>query len=169
MRITMIACMDRDRLIGRGNDLPWKLPEDMRFFKEQTMGKPVLMGRKTFESFGSRPLKGRRNLLLSRGEGEAPAGTELFRTPEEALQAVAGEEELMVIGGEQVYRLLLSRADRLLLTEIDRSYGGGDAYFPELPEGEWELADSAAGLEQGPQGETYAFQTYVRKALARKS
>lgn len=161
MRVTMIACMDRDRLIGRGNDLPWKLPEDMRFFRQQTMGTAVLMGRKTFDSFGSRPLKGRRNLMLSRG-GNQPDGVELFHRVEDALQAASGESELMVIGGEQIYRLLLPYADRLLLTEIDRSYGGGDAYFPEFPAEEWERVQSVPGQEPGPLGESFSFVTYER-------
>ncbi|OXM16425.1 dihydrofolate reductase [Paenibacillus herberti] len=168
MSVTMIACMDRDRLIGKGNDLPWKLPEDMRFFKNQTLGTAVLMGRKTFQSFGSRPLKGRRNLLLSRSEIELPEGVELFHTVEKALEAVPSDSELMVIGGEQIYRLMMQHADRLLLTEVNFSYGGGDAYFPEFSPEEWKLVESVPGQETGSQGETYTFNTYQRKSQARQ-
>ncbi|MGU3473289.1 dihydrofolate reductase [Paenibacillus sp. D51F] len=160
--ITMIACMDRDRLIGRGNDLPWKLPEDMSYFKERTMGKTVLMGRKTFESFGGRPLKNRRNVILTRDAGFKPEGAETVHSLEAALRLETEGEELMVIGGEQIYELLLPHADCLLLTEIDASFGGGDAFFPSFREEEWKLADSYPGKGDEKLGVAYRFNRYER-------
>ena len=130
--ITMIACMDRDRLIGRGNDMPWKLPEDMSYFKAQTLGKTILMGRNTFESFGARPLKNRRNVILTRNSGYLPDGAETIASLDEALALEQEGEELMVIGGEQIYSLLLPHADCLLLTEIDHSFGGEMLIFLRL-------------------------------------
>lgn len=163
MTISMIACMDSGRLIGRGNDLPWKLPEDMQYFKEQTLGKTVLMGRKTFESFGGRPLKNRRNVILSRDTGYKPHGAEVVHTLEEALLLDVPGEELMVIGGEQIYELLLPHADRLLLTEIDASFGEGDAYFPLFDRGIWQLFSSRPGSGDEKSGVGYSFNVYERE------
>ncbi|MBH25046.1 MAG: diacylglycerol kinase [Myxococcales bacterium] len=139
MRVTMIAAMDREGLIGASGGLPpWRLPEDMAHFRRETMGKPVLMGRRTFASIG-RPLKGRRNLVLSRQEGLTLEGAEVVGSVAEALERASGAEELMVIGGAVVYAALMARADRLLLTEVDGAFEG-DTWFPEVDEARWREA-----------------------------
>ena len=139
MRVTMIAAMDREGLIGASGGLPpWRLPEDMAHFRRETMGKPVLMGRRTFASIG-RPLKGRRNLVLSRQEGLTLEGAEVVGSVAEALERASGAEELMVIGGAAVYAALMARADRLLLTEVDGAFEG-DTWFPEVDEARWREA-----------------------------
>ncbi|MEL6180989.1 MAG: dihydrofolate reductase [Myxococcota bacterium] len=136
MQITLIAAMDRRGVIGAGGELPaWRLPADMAHFKRETMGKPVLMGRKTYASIG-RPLKGRRNLVLSRQTGLELEGVEVVGSVAEALERVQGAEELMVIGGAAVYAGLLDRAGRLLLTYVDGEFEG-DTWFPKWDQTQW--------------------------------
>jgi dihydrofolate reductase len=135
MRISLIVAMARNRVIGRNNALPWRLPEDLKRFKAITMGHPIIMGRKTYESIG-RPLPGRANIVVTRsGQFEAP-GCTVVRSPQAALDACAGADEAFVIGGADIYRAFLDRADRLLVTEIDADFEG-DAYFPDFDPEEW--------------------------------
>ncbi len=136
MKLSLIWAMADDRVIGDGNRLPWRLPADMRWFRRHTLGKPVLMGRKTFESLGSRPLPERRNVVISTREGYHPEGAEVVGSPEAALRLLRDEEEVMVIGGEQIYRALLPRADRLYLTRIHGCFAG-DTRFPPFDETQW--------------------------------
>lgn len=125
--ITLIAALARNGVIGRENTLPWRLKADLARFKATTLGHPILMGRKTWESLG-RPLPGRRNLVVTRNPAYAAPGAEVFPTPEAAFAAVdAGP--LFVIGGAELYRQLLDRADTLLLTEVHAEVDG-DAHFP---------------------------------------
>jgi|SRR5690554_1504546 len=153
-RVVLIAAMDRNRAIGRDNDLPWRLPADLRRFKALTLGKPVLMGRRTAESLG-RALPGRRNLVLTRG-GRVPfEGMETVASVDEALAAAlgSGASELCVIGGAQVYALLLARADAMRLTLVDAAVEGADAYFPAFDSGDWE----ETGRETHPADPRHAF------------
>ncbi len=135
MEISLIAAMDRNRLIGAGNRLPWRLPADLAHFKALTLGKPVLMGRKTFESIG-RPLPGRENLVLSRDPAFAPEGVRVVRSIDEACAVASAAPELMVAGGASLYALLLPRATRLCLTFIEAEFEG-DAWFPEYDTALW--------------------------------
>ncbi len=134
-RVTLIAAMDRNRAIGVDGRLPWHLPDDLKRFKALTLGKPILMGRKTAQSLG-RALPGRRNLVLTRGSGAPFAGMEAVATLDEALRRAAGVE-LMVIGGGEVYRLALPLAARLELTEVDTRLDRADAWFPEWHAVDW--------------------------------
>ncbi|MBB6730321.1 dihydrofolate reductase [Cohnella zeiphila] len=161
MTITLIAAAGANGVIGAGNALPWKLPAEMAYFKAQTIGKTVLMGRKTFESFGSRPLKDRANVILSRTMKEAPEGCRLVRSAEEAVSELAGEE-IMVIGGAEIYALMLPVADRILLTEIERAYEG-DAYFPEFGKSEWVLVSRKPGIRDEKNDVDYYFCVYERR------
>jgi len=134
-RVTLVAAMDRDRAIGVDGQLPWHLPEDLKRFKALTLGKPILMGRKTAESLG-RALPGRRNLVLTRG-GRAPfADMETVASLDEALLR-ATDGELMVIGGGEVYRLAMPLASRLELTEVETRLVRADAWFPEWQAADW--------------------------------
>lgn len=135
MIISLIAAMDRNRLIGNKNKLPWHLPADFSHFKSTTMGKPVIMGRKTYESIG-KPLPGRTNIVLSRDPGVSFEGVECVGSFEEAMALVPDEEELMVIGGSTIYEMLLPQADRLYFTYVDAEFEG-DAWFPEFDEDQW--------------------------------
>ncbi|WP_068637554.1 dihydrofolate reductase [Thauera butanivorans] len=126
--ITLIAAVARNGVIGRDNGLPWRLKADMQHFRAMTMGHPVVMGRKTWESLG-RPLSGRRNIVVTRDTQFRAEGAEVFHSPEAALAAAADTERIFVIGGAQLYNTLLPRADRLELTEIWADVEG-DAHFP---------------------------------------
>lgn len=134
-RIALVAARDRHGVIGKKNQLPWHLPNDLRRFKELTTGHAILMGRKTWESLG-RPLPNRRNIVLSRREDLVlPDGVEAVKSPEEALSLLAGEQMLFVIGGGEVYARFLPIADEMFLTEVHTDVEGGDAFFPDVPLG----------------------------------
>lgn len=140
--LALIAAVAANGVIGRDNDLPWRLPEDLRYFKACTLGKPVIMGRRTYESIG-RPLPERCNIVVSRTWHESPAGVTLKASPEEALvhareyAARTGAEEVMLIGGGELYRWGLPRARRLYLTLIDAAVEG-DATFPDWSRSDWQ-------------------------------
>lgn len=134
--ISLIWAMDEERVIGIENRLPWKLSSDMKWFREKTMGKPILMGRKTFESFGAKPLPGRINIVLSRDESFHAEGITVVRSIEEALDAAADAEEVMVIGGASFYEQMLPRADRLYLTLVHTKVKG-DTWFPQVDFSQW--------------------------------
>ena len=128
MIISLIAAMANGRVIGIENRLPWRLPADMKHFRAVTMGKPVLMGRKTFDSIG-KPLPGRINIVVTQDQNFGPEGVNVAYSIEEALAAANDAEEIMVIGGASFYAQLLPRAQRLYITEIHHDFAG-DAFFP---------------------------------------
>ncbi|PYI51226.1 dihydrofolate reductase [Paenibacillus flagellatus] len=161
-RIAMIVAMDRNRLIGRDNKLPWRLPADMAFFKRTTMGHPVVMGRKTYESIG-KPLPGRTNIVLTRDPAYKAEGCTVVRTAEEAVRAAAGEG-LFVIGGSEVYALFFPLADTLYVTEIGETFEG-DAHFPAIDPSEWEVAERRPGTVDEKNAYPHAFLTYRRKSI----
>lgn len=138
MIVSLIAAMGRNRVIGKDNSLPWKLPEDMKRFKEITSGKPVIMGRKTFESIG-KPLPNRLNIIITRDKNYKAEGCVVVHSLGQALKSAEGNEEAMVIGGEQIFREFLPKAGRMYLTLIDCDFEG-DAHFPEYNENEWKEA-----------------------------
>lgn len=129
MRISMIAAMAEQRVIGLNNQMPWHLPADLQHFKKVTLGKPVVMGRKTFESIG-RPLPGRRNVVISRQTAPIDSPVEWVSSIEQALALLADQPEVMIIGGAEIYRQCLPLAQRLYLTEIALNTAG-DAFFPD--------------------------------------
>lgn len=133
--MVVIAAMDRSGAIGRGNALPWHLPKDLQRFKSLTLGKPILMGRKTAEAIG-RALPGRENFVLTRGTRAPFTGQRPVATLDEA-RMLAGEDSLVVIGGSEVYALALPLAERLHLTMIDTDVTGADAFFPLFNPLEW--------------------------------
>ena len=138
MRVSLIAALDRHHAIGRDNDLPWRLPDDLKRFKALTLGKPVLMGRKTAESLG-RALPGRLNLVLTRS-GHVPfEGMQAVASVDEAVAIAETQhaEELCVIGGGEVYALTLDRADVLHLTEVDTVVEDAHAFFPAFDPTDW--------------------------------
>ncbi|MFM4803477.1 type 3 dihydrofolate reductase [Aeromonas bivalvium] len=165
MKISMIAAMARDRVIGLDNQMPWHLPADLAHFKRVTLGKPVLMGRKTFESIG-RPLPGRRNLVISRNAGFTAPGIEVFSSIEDALTTLTEGEapaELMVIGGGHLYAQLLPRADRLYLTHIDLA-AEGDTRFPEYEGPQWRCIEQETHQPDARNPHSYRFETLERIA-----
>lgn len=133
--ISLVVAMARNRVIGRNNALPWRLSEDLRRFKATTLGKPILMGRKTFESIG-KPLPGRRNIVLTRDPAWRAEGVDVVRSVEEALRKAGDAPELAVIGGAEVYRLVLPLAQRIYLTRVEADVSG-DTSFPEIDFAQW--------------------------------
>ncbi|MBF3236608.1 type 3 dihydrofolate reductase [Aeromonas veronii] len=163
MKISMIAAMAHDRVIGKDNQMPWHLPADLAHFKRVTLGKPVLMGRKTFESIG-RPLPGRRNLVISRNPNYQAEGIEVVGSVEAALALLAGSsvEELMVIGGGHLYAEMLPSADCLYLTRIDLAVEG-DTRFPAFDDGQWQRVDCESHPADEKNPHPYSFETWQRR------
>ncbi|MEV5028185.1 dihydrofolate reductase [Paenibacillus sp. LPE1-1-1.1] len=162
MSVTLIAAMDRNRTIGIGNKLPWRLPAEMAFFTKSTLGKTVLMGRKTFESL-PKPLKDRRNVVLTRQNDFHPEGCEVIHSIEEALERM-NDDELVVIGGADIYAQFLPYADKILLTEVDVEIEGGDAFFPAFSESEWNLMESESRDSDEKNKYSFTFQTFIRQS-----
>ncbi|SDL01914.1 dihydrofolate reductase [Pseudomonas indica] len=164
--LALIAALAQNRVIGRDNQLPWRLPADLKHFKAMTLGKPVIMGRKTWDSLG-RPLPGRLNLVVSRQPGLQLEGAEAFASLDAAIERAEhwareqGAGELMLIGGAQLYAQALERADRLYLTRVGLR-PEGDAWFPEFSEAEWvrEAHDEHPATADTP---AYDFETWVRR------
>jgi len=151
MRIALIAAMTKNNVIGNQNKLPWHFPEELKYFKKITLGKPIIMGRKTFESMGSRPLPNRPNIILTQDKHFLAEGCTIVHSVEEALKVasnkVAGtgnNEEIMVIGGAKIYQQFLPLASRLYLTIIHEEYTG-DAYFPVVDWQDWQSISEEIG------------------------
>lgn len=136
MKISLIAAIADDRVIGIDNRLPWTLPADMQWFRKHTLGKPVIMGRKTFESFGGRPLPQRTNIVVTSDRDYVAEGAVVVHSIDEALQAAGNVEEVMIIGGASFYEQMLPRADRFYLTLVHGRFDG-DAWFPEYESYGW--------------------------------
>ena len=161
-RICLIAAVARNGVIGDGDRLVWRLPEDLQHLRRTTMGAPVLMGRRTWDSLPTkfRPLPGRRNLVLTRQPGWSAEGAEVVSTLDEAIAHVQGVPRLFVLGGAQVYALAMARADELLLTEIDRDFAG-DTRFPPRPAEFVEVAREAHHAAP-PNQFDFSFVSYQR-------
>ena len=136
MKISMIAAMTEDRVIGIKNTLPWKLPNDMKWFRQHTLGKPIIMGRKTFESFGGKALPQRTNIIVTHDKSYQASDSIVVNSIDEALNAAGEVDEVMIIGGATFYEQMLPRADRLYLTFVHAKLDG-DAWFPEINHGDW--------------------------------
>ncbi|GEC95485.1 dihydrofolate reductase [Zoogloea ramigera] len=160
--LALIAACARGGVIGVENRLPWHLPEDMKFFRETTRGKPVIMGRKTWESLPAafRPLPGRVNIVVSRNPAFEARGASVVASLEAAVAAAGDAETAFVIGGAELYRQALPLADRLVLTEIDQPYEG-DAFFPDFDRSLWH--ETAREPRVAESGLPFAFVTYERQ------
>lgn len=159
--ISLIVAHDPNRVIGFENKMPWHIPGDLAYFKAQTMDKAMVMGRKTFESIG-RVLPGRKNIIVTRNADYQVEGAEVVTDLVKAIEiATAHHEEVMVIGGEQIFRAILPKADRLYITFIQQTFEG-DTYFPSYSYDEWVLVDTTADM-QTPDGTTYVYLVYERK------
>ncbi len=139
--LSLIVALARNGVIGRDNALPWHLRQDLKRFKAHTLGKPILMGRKTFESIG-RPLPGRTNIVLTRDPGWSAPGVIAVRTVAEAIAQASGASELVAIGGAEVYRLVMPFARRMYLTNVQAEVPG-DTYFPQFDPTQWADVDCA--------------------------
>ncbi len=156
MTVKIIAAVCSNGAIGRGGDLMFHISDDLKRFKALTMGHPIIMGRKTFESFPKGPLPGRRNIIISRRKDYAPAGAEVYDSPEAALKACGESDEVFVIGGGEIYRQFIDLANELDLTEIDATPADADTFFPEFPH---KLSVVSDWSQTEPR---YRFATYCR-------
>ena len=157
--ISMIVARSRNHVIGRDNQMPWKISADLQFFKRVTMGHPVIMGRKTWESIG-RPLPGRRNIIVSRNATYQATGGELVGSLDEALNSLSEFPRVFVIGGEQLFTQAFPKADRLYITEIDMDVEGGDTFFEVPNKSDWVEVERTPGSEGDI---TFGFITLERK------
>ena len=161
MKRALIVAMANNQTIGIDNSLPWHLPKDLQYFKKVTMAKPIIMGRKTFESIG-RPLPGRVNIVISRQDSYEPKGVKVVdslpaaRELAESICLIDGVDEAMVIGGAQIYAQAIEEADRLYLTEVDAEING-DAWFPEFERSAWSEIGREDFLAEGPNPYNYSF------------
>lgn len=163
--ISIIVATDRNNLIGKDNDLPWRIPADLAYFKKVTMGSTIVMGRKTYESIG-KPLPNRRNIILSRQEFHAD-GCETLHSLEEVQHLNKDDEELFIIGGAHIFKEALPIADLLYLTYIDEEFEG-DTYFPEVNEHDWKLISSEKGIKDEKNPYDYYFKKYKRIGISDK-
>jgi dihydrofolate reductase len=161
MRITLVVAASANNVIGRDGRLPWRLPEDMRRFRQVTVGKPVVMGRRTFDSIGQ-ALPGRRNIVVSGQRGLQLAGCEVAASPEAALALVRHAAEVMIIGGESLYRGLLPRADCIEMTRVHASVDG-DTFFPDLDAAEWQVTRSEEHAANASRPLGFTFETLERR------
>lgn len=157
-QLTLVVAMDARRGIGVNNALPWRLPEDLAHFKRVTMGHPVIMGRKTFDSIG-RALPKRRNIVVTRNPNWRHEGVEVAHSLDQAI-ALAGDEPASIIGGAQIFADALSVADRMIVTEIAHTFSC-DTFFPEPPSGAWKETARETHHSQA-NGFDYAYVTYER-------
>ncbi|MEM0953488.1 MAG: dihydrofolate reductase [Pseudomonadota bacterium] len=164
MKVALVAAVADNGVIGRNNALPWRLSEDLKHFKRITMGKPVLMGRRTWESIG-RPLPGRSNIVITRQAGYAADGAKVVNSLEaamtlaEGIAVIDGADEVMVIGGAEIYALALLSAERLYLTEV-HAMVDGDAFFPAWDRAAWQEANRQSFAAGEGADYPYSFVTY---------
>ncbi|MBT3204988.1 MAG: type 3 dihydrofolate reductase [Gammaproteobacteria bacterium] len=159
--LSIISAMDENNLIGDKNTLPWHIPADFAYFKKTTMGKPVLMGRKTYESIG-KPLPGRRNIIISRNSSYQAEGCEITDSIQAAIELVSDHAEVMMLGGASLYEQTLTLADTLYITEVHHQFSG-DTWFPAINPDDWK----ETWREEHPSDERnkfpYAFVKYLRQ------
>lgn len=160
--ISMIFAHDRNYLIGKDNWMPWDIPNDLGYFKAMTTGKTIIMGRKTFESFGQ-PLPNRHHLILTRNEDYKIEGCEVFNNVDDILDYIGKgtDEEVIVIGGAQIYELFLPTADRLYITYIDEAFEG-DTYLSKIDLSKWQLISKEKGIKNKENPYDYYFLKYDR-------
>ena len=163
----MIAGVAENGVIGSDKSIPWRVPSDMAFFKATTMGKPIVMGRKQYETVG-RPLPGRTNIVVTRQQGYQPEGILVFHDMDAALEkareiaAADGADEIMIIGGGELYAQLMGRADRLYITHIDLS-PAGDVVFPAIEPADWAIVDLPEVTPSPKDEATYRVKVYERR------
>jgi dihydrofolate reductase len=160
VRIAFVVAYANGRVIGRDNALPWRMPADTRRMRQLTMGKPLIMGRRTYDSIG-RPLEGRTSIVLTRDPSFHPDGVLVARSADEALALAGKVDEVIVFGGTEIFRQFLPRADRLYITEIDADIPG-DRTFPEIDDREWRVIERVEFAPDERHAHPYRFLTLDR-------
>jgi len=163
MRTSMIMAMDLNQLIGKDGGMPWHIPSDLKYFKRITMGKPVVMGRRTFESLG-KPLPGRANIVVTTNSDWSYEGVQVASTLEQAFELAAknNEEEIMIIGGASICQQAMPHTDRLYLTRIDHEFEGGDTWLKSYRAEEWRQISSESHDETSEGGYRYTYNVLER-------
>ena len=161
MIISLIVAKSKNNVIGKNNQLPWHLPADLKHFKDVTMGKPIIMGRKTFESIG-KPLPGRRNIIITHNKNYTAEGCDVFHSIGDAFNAVKNETEVMIIGGANLYAQTIECASRLYLTEVDVEIDG-DAFFPSPEPTKWQLVSEQKCIIDQKNQYDYSFQVWEKR------
>lgn len=159
-KLSLIVAMARNRTIGVNNTLPWRCPEDLKHFKALTMGHHMIMGRRTFDSIG-KPLPGRTTVVVTRNNDLVAEGCVIAHSLKEAITACAGDEEIFIVGGADLYRQAIPLVDRMYITEIQQDVAG-DAYFPEFDMAAWQEVARERHSQFEPQPLEYHFVTYQR-------
>jgi dihydrofolate reductase len=159
--ISFLLAMDQNRTIGKNNDLPWRLPADLAYFRKVTMGHTIVMGRKTYESIG-RPLPGRENVVVTKNTDFQAEGCFVVHSVEEAKQHFQKDDEVFVIGGAQLFEKFFPYADRLYITLIEEQFEG-DTYFQNIDKNEWNLVSKEKGMKNEKNPYDYCFLVYARK------
>lgn len=164
MIISLVVAASENNVIGKGNELPWTLPNDMKFFKNQTWGLPVIMGRKTFESMGNKALAGRINIVITRQESWKAEGVRVARSIDDAL--VVAEEtdcnEYCFIGGGEIFKDIMPKANRIYITRVHTTIEGGDAFFPVIDKNEWKLISKRDCFKDERHAFDYSFERWER-------
>ena len=160
-KISLIAAMANNRVIGIENRLPWKLPSDMKWFRQHTLGKPIVMGRKTFESFGGRTLPERHNIVITRDTDYILETASVVHSIDAALATAGDVEEVMIIGGASFYEQMLPHADRLYLTFVNAAIEG-DAWFPEIDFSQWQEVERHDQAADEKNAYAHSFVIYER-------
>ena len=167
--LSLIVAVAENGAIGRNNGLLWHISEDLKYFKSTTTGHPVIMGRKTYESIG-RPLPGRRNIVLTRGDMEIPSiknpqttSMEIVHSLDEVYSLVQGDEEFFVMGGGMLYNATFPKADMLYLTKIYAVAEDADTFFPQVKDDEWEIVKEGEMMHDEENDIDYQFLVYKRK------
>ena len=164
MILSLLVAADENNVIGRDNKLPWHLPNDLRYFKNQTWGMPILMGRKTFESIG-KPLPGRKSIVITRNDDWHHDGVNVVHSIEDAIQKAEsfGVKEIFVIGGAEIFNSSLPETNRIYLTRIHEQFDG-DVYFPEVSDKDWQLVSSRFCEADEKNAFNHTYQVWERKA-----
>ena len=162
MIISLIVAIGENRVMGYKNRLPWNLPSELKYFRETTKGKPVIMGRRTFESIG-RPMPERLNIIVTRDKDYKAAGCVVVNNKEDAIKAAKGSNEIMVIGGAEIYKLFLPIANRLYITKVHGAFNG-DTYFPKFNENEWAKSKEKFVEEDNENKYSYTIMVLERKS-----
>ncbi len=166
MLISLVVAAAENNAIGKDNTMLWHLPNDLKYFKNITWGLPVLMGRKTFDSFGGgKPLPGRANLILTRKKNYYPEGTVVVKSLDDVFFFVKENDfnELMVIGGGEIYNLTMPKANRIYLTRVHHSFTDADAFFPSIDETKWERTGQQHFMADDKHKYAYSFELWERK------
>ena len=160
MKISLIVAMDKNRVIGKDNDIPWRIPADWQYVKKITAGYPIVMGRKNFESIG-RVLPLRRNIILTRSDNFSYDGCEVANSIQDVFNLCKHEEEIFIFGGEQVYKMFLPYVEKMYITKIHDEFVG-DTFFPEFETNEWKEISVEKGITDQKNPFIYYFHVYVK-------